>query len=86
MTSNKMEHLACFVGGNLMLGAHTIEEGEVDARWRQWGEALTHTCHEMYARTSARHLLFRFVVRYAGSEASACFRGVLGGVQCFPSV
>jgi mannosyl-oligosaccharide alpha-1,2-mannosidase len=63
VTSNKMEHLACFVGGNLMLGAHTIEEGEVDARWRQWGEALTHTCHEMYARTQtglgAEYSVFR---------------------------
>jgi mannosyl-oligosaccharide alpha-1,2-mannosidase len=48
--TDKMEHLTCFMGGNLMLAANTLPD--VDEIWATWAEEITRTCHEMYARSS----------------------------------
>jgi Glycosyl hydrolase family 47 len=50
---HKMDHLVCFMGGLLALGAYT-DPGGLDApraqRDLQTGKALTYTCYQMYAR------------------------------------
>ncbi|EER03399.1 endoplasmic reticulum mannosyl-oligosaccharide 1,2-alpha-mannosidase, putative [Perkinsus marinus ATCC 50983] len=46
-----MEHLTCFVPGNLMLGARTLPRDRVDPRWEKWAHDITETCHQMYARS-----------------------------------
>eukprot|EP00930_Biecheleria_cincta_P045343 TRINITY_DN31262_c0_g1_i1.p1 TRINITY_DN31262_c0_g1~~TRINITY_DN31262_c0_g1_i1.p1 ORF type:complete len:945 (-),score=148.70 TRINITY_DN31262_c0_g1_i1:11-2845(-) len=50
-TRNRMDHLACFVAGMLMLGSRTLPKHEVDPRWEPFAAELTRTCYEMYART-----------------------------------
>ncbi|ODM93687.1 Mannosyl-oligosaccharide alpha-1,2-mannosidase isoform A [Orchesella cincta] len=58
---SKMDHLACFAGGMLALGAHTdplvINHGS-DAtranRHMKIAEGVTNTCHESYIRTATR--------------------------------
>jgi len=50
----KMDHLACFMGGNLALGAYTHPDGiesESAQRDLRVGKALAYTCYQMYART-----------------------------------
>ncbi|KAF4671690.1 Mannosyl-oligosaccharide 1,2-alpha-mannosidase IB [Perkinsus chesapeaki] len=47
----RMEHLTCFIGGNLMLGARTLPRERVDPRWEKWARDITETCHQMYARS-----------------------------------
>mmetsp|Transcript_24169 Transcript_24169/g.52223 ORF Transcript_24169/g.52223 Transcript_24169/m.52223 type:complete len:770 (-) Transcript_24169:483-2792(-) len=50
----KMDHLACFMGGALALGAYTDPRGlESDRAQRdlKTAKALTYTCYQMYART-----------------------------------
>jgi len=50
-----MDHLACFMGGNLALGAYTHPDGlssPAAQRDLQLGKALAYTCYQMYARTS----------------------------------
>ena len=49
----KMDHLACFLGGLLALGAYTDPLGldsERAQRDLRTGKALTYTCYQMYAR------------------------------------
>ncbi len=49
----KMDHLACFLGGLLALGAYTDPLGLESARAQRdlrTGKALTYTCYQMYAR------------------------------------
>jgi Glycosyl hydrolase family 47 len=49
----KMDHLACFMGGLLALGAYTDPTGLDSARAQrdlQTAKALTYTCYQMYAR------------------------------------
>lgn len=48
---NRMDHLACFVAGMLMLGSRTLPKHEVDPRWEPFAAELTRTCYEMYVRT-----------------------------------
>jgi mannosyl-oligosaccharide alpha-1,2-mannosidase len=48
---HRMDHLACFVAGMLMMGARELPVEEVDPRWEPTATALTETCHEMYRRT-----------------------------------
>merc|ERR1711957_564923 len=48
---HRMDHLACFVAGMLMMGAKELPAAEVDPRWETTAAALSHTCHEMYVRT-----------------------------------
>jgi mannosyl-oligosaccharide alpha-1,2-mannosidase len=60
----KMEHLSCFIGGNLMLAAHTLpEEDSSREQLAAWGAGITETCHQMYARTptglGAEYTMFR---------------------------
>lgn len=49
----KMDHLVCFMGGLLALGAYTDPEGLNSDRAQRdlkTGKALTYTCYQMYAR------------------------------------
>jgi hypothetical protein len=49
----KMDHLVCFMGGLLALGAYTDPLGMDSARAQrdfQTAKALTYTCYQMYAR------------------------------------
>eukprot|EP00934_Nitzschia_sp_Nitz4_P000273 Nitzschia sp. Nitz4//scaffold84_size84139//40957//43015//NITZ4_005198-RA/size84139-augustus-gene-0.39-mRNA-1//1//CDS//3329559033//273//frame0 len=49
----KMDHLVCFMGGLLALGAYTDPQGldsERAQRDLKSGKALTYTCYQMYAR------------------------------------
>lgn len=51
---HKMDHLSCFLGGNLALGAWTHPHGlESMAAQRQLkiGKQLAYTCYQMYARS-----------------------------------
>lgn len=53
MLDHKMDHLVCFMGGLLALGAYTDPlglESERAQRDLQTGRALTYTCYQMYAR------------------------------------
>jgi len=50
---HKMDHLVCFMGGLLALGAYTDPNGlesERAQRDLKTGKALTYTCYQMYAR------------------------------------
>jgi hypothetical protein len=50
---SKMDHLVCFMGGLLALGAYTDPQGLDSARAQRdlrTGKALTYTCYQMYAR------------------------------------
>ncbi|KAL9182005.1 hypothetical protein ACHAXT_012348 [Thalassiosira profunda] len=50
----KMDHLVCFMGGALALGAYTDPKGldsERAQRDLRTARALTYTCYQMYART-----------------------------------
>lgn len=50
---NKMDHLVCFMGGLLALGAYTDPLGMDSPRAQrdmQTAKALTYTCYQMYAR------------------------------------
>jgi len=50
---HKMDHLVCFMGGLLALGAYTDPQGlesERAQRDLRTGKALTYTCYQMYAR------------------------------------
>mmetsp|Transcript_55295 Transcript_55295/g.83666 ORF Transcript_55295/g.83666 Transcript_55295/m.83666 type:complete len:648 (+) Transcript_55295:138-2081(+) len=49
----KMDHLVCFMGGLLALGAYTDPQGLDSPRAQRdlkTGKALTYTCYQMYAR------------------------------------
>jgi mannosyl-oligosaccharide alpha-1,2-mannosidase len=48
---HRMDHLACFVAGMLMMGARELPPQEVDPRYEPTAAALTETCHEMYRRS-----------------------------------
>eukprot|EP00933_Yihiella_yeosuensis_P050702 TRINITY_DN4849_c0_g2_i1.p1 TRINITY_DN4849_c0_g2~~TRINITY_DN4849_c0_g2_i1.p1 ORF type:complete len:536 (+),score=114.93 TRINITY_DN4849_c0_g2_i1:223-1608(+) len=65
---DKMDHLACFVGGMLIYGARELPTSEVDPRWEETAAGITETCYQMYHRQPS-HL---------AAEASA-FRPDAGG-------
>lgn len=52
----KMDHLACFAGGLLVLGAETAKGApeEVREKYRNIGAEVTNTCHESYIRSQTR--------------------------------
>lgn len=50
---HKMDHLACFSGGLLGLGAHTLKNDHA-ARYMEIAEGITRTCHESYDRTATK--------------------------------
>ncbi|XP_062055131.1 mannosyl-oligosaccharide 1,2-alpha-mannosidase IC-like isoform X2 [Lepus europaeus] len=50
---NKMNHLACFAGGMIALGAEEAEETE-RAHYRELAAQITKTCHESYARSDTK--------------------------------
>jgi len=47
----RMDHLACFVAGMLMMGSQTLPPDEVDPRWKGVAAEVTRTCYEMYRRS-----------------------------------
>ncbi|ODQ64338.1 hypothetical protein NADFUDRAFT_47558 [Nadsonia fulvescens var. elongata DSM 6958] len=61
--SNKMDHLVCFMGGLLALGAtegQTLEDARRGSRWKTSKEndmklarELTRTCYEIYSQTAS---------------------------------
>lgn len=54
---HRLEHLTCFVAGNLALGVHTgAVNGTRAAKYMALARNLTNTCYEMYRRmpTGAR--------------------------------
>ncbi len=53
--NHKMDHLVCFMGGSLALGAYTDPAGRDSARAQrdlEIAKALTYTCYQMYERTA----------------------------------
>jgi len=51
---HKMDHLSCFLGGNLALGAYTHPDGLLSReaqRQLKTGKQLAYTCYQMYAKT-----------------------------------
>ncbi|PNF28973.1 Mannosyl-oligosaccharide alpha-1,2-mannosidase IA [Cryptotermes secundus] len=50
---HKMDHLACFSGGMIGLGAHTLKN-DLSKRYMEIAEAITNTCHESYDRTATK--------------------------------
>ncbi|CBJ30981.1 Mannosyl-oligosaccharide 1,2-alpha-mannosidase, family GH47 [Ectocarpus siliculosus] len=49
---HRMDHLACFLAGNLALGAMTSHDSRRAARDLRTGKALAYTCYQMYLRTA----------------------------------
>ena len=47
--SHKMDHLACFAGAMLAIGAQ--DGGKYDAQYMALADGIGHTCYEMYAST-----------------------------------
>ncbi|XP_044743597.1 mannosyl-oligosaccharide alpha-1,2-mannosidase IA-like isoform X2 [Chrysoperla carnea] len=50
---HKMDHLGCFSGGLLGLGARTLQN-EYSERYMQVAKDITHTCHESYDRADIK--------------------------------
>lgn len=53
---HKMDHLSCFLGGNLALGAYTHPDGLASMRAQRQlkvGKQLAYTCYQMYARSKS---------------------------------
>ncbi|XP_046392272.1 mannosyl-oligosaccharide alpha-1,2-mannosidase IA-like isoform X2 [Ischnura elegans] len=50
---HKMDHLACFSGGLLGLGAHSLKN-EVSERYMDIAKGITNTCHESYDRSATK--------------------------------
>jgi len=50
---HRMDHLACFVAGMLMMGARELPPEEVDPRWEPTAAGLTETCYQMYRRSAS---------------------------------
>ena len=66
--NHKMDHLVCFMGGSLALGAYQNPDGLDSPRAQRdllIGKAITHTCYQMYSRMatglSAEWVQFRRV-------------------------
>ncbi|KAF2894512.1 hypothetical protein ILUMI_11640 [Ignelater luminosus] len=66
---HKMDHLGCFSGGLLALGAKSLKN-EMSERYMEVADKITHTCHESYDRsyTKLGPESFRFT---EGAEARA---------------
>ncbi|KYB24855.1 mannosyl-oligosaccharide alpha-1,2-mannosidase IA isoform X1 [Tribolium castaneum] len=66
---HKMDHLGCFSGGLLALGAKTLKN-DMSNRYMEVAKKITHTCHESYDRTNTKlgPEAFRFT---EGAEARA---------------
>eukprot|EP00581_Thalassiosira_minuscula_P002038 CAMPEP_0183736060 /NCGR_PEP_ID=MMETSP0737-20130205/48414_1 /TAXON_ID=385413 /ORGANISM="Thalassiosira miniscula, Strain CCMP1093" /LENGTH=1144 /DNA_ID=CAMNT_0025969973 /DNA_START=41 /DNA_END=3475 /DNA_ORIENTATION=- len=53
---HKMDHLSCFLGGNLALGAYTHPDGldsVIAQKQLRTGKQLAYTCYQMYARSKS---------------------------------
>jgi mannosyl-oligosaccharide alpha-1,2-mannosidase len=67
---HKMDHLVCFMGGLLALGAYTDPLGLDSTRAQrdlQTAKALTYTCYQMYARMNTG-ISAEYVQFYAGRD------------------
>ncbi|XP_044261687.1 mannosyl-oligosaccharide alpha-1,2-mannosidase IA-like isoform X1 [Tribolium madens] len=66
---HKMDHLGCFSGGLLALGAKTLKN-DMSNRYMEVAKKITHTCHESYDRSNTKlgPEAFRFT---EGAEARA---------------
>lgn len=65
----KFDHLVCFMGGALALGAYTDPKGLDSSRAQRdlkTAKALTYTCYQMYAR--AKTGISPEMVRFTGSN------------------
>lgn len=49
----KMDHLACFVPGMLVLGHENFPAAEVDPEWKPLAGEITDTCYNMYKLSSS---------------------------------
>lgn len=49
--SNTMDHLSCFMGGLLALGAHLVPKEDAEDWWLPLGIEITRTCYELYHRS-----------------------------------
>merc|ERR1740121_2189828 len=47
----RMDHLACFVSGMLMLGSRTLPPEEVSQQWEPLAGEIAETCYQMYKVT-----------------------------------
>ncbi|CAG2058138.1 unnamed protein product, partial [Timema podura] len=58
---HKMGHLACFAGGLIGLGAHSLKN-DLSDRYMDIADGVTNTCHEAYDRTATKLApeVFRF--------------------------
>lgn len=50
---HKMDHLGCFIGGLLGLGAKTLDN-DMSNRYLEVAHNITHTCHESYDRSHTK--------------------------------
>jgi len=50
-STNRMDHLACFVGGMLALGSYFVPEADRESWWLPTAKGITKTCYETYHRT-----------------------------------
>jgi Glycosyl hydrolase family 47 len=69
---HKMDHLVCFMGGSLALGAYTDPLGLQSTRAQRdlkTARALTYTCYQMYARMKTG-IAPEFVQFHAGNDFS----------------
>lgn len=67
---DKMDHLVCFVGGMLILGARQLPQQEVSKSWEKNAAEITRTCYEMYHREPS-HLAPEAVQFYPHNDASS---------------
>lgn len=47
----RMDHLSCFMGGNLALGSYLIPEKDAESWWLPTAHEITKTCYELYRRS-----------------------------------
>ncbi|XP_076445809.1 mannosyl-oligosaccharide 1,2-alpha-mannosidase IA-like [Babylonia areolata] len=66
---HKMDHLSCFSGGMLALGAKDMED---EAKYLQLGADIAHTCHQSYDRTAVK--LGPEAFRFDGSSEAVATR------------
>jgi len=50
-STDTMDHLSCFVGGMLALGAHFLPKEDVESWWMPTAKGITKSCYETYHRS-----------------------------------
>ena len=59
---DRMDHLACFVTGMLILGITELKPEEVDPRWYPAAEGIAETCYKMYFTFCFHHKNIAFTL------------------------